>query len=80
MKERVAQADPPKEASTVKKMNGRSLLLSSSQMTHYFKEEMSPSGVLRKIYCLYKNLTLQIDPLNSSCSQNLQFPERKLKL
>ena len=80
MKELMAQADPPKEASTVKKMNGRSLLLSSNKMTHYFKEQTNISGVLKKIYCLYKNLMLQIDPFNSSCFQNLQYPERQLRL
>ena len=38
MKEWMAQADPPKEAHTVKKMNLRSLLISSNKATHYFKE------------------------------------------
>ena len=33
MKEWMAQVDPPKEANTVKKMNGRSLLLSSNKTT-----------------------------------------------
>ena len=56
MKEYKAQANPSKEASTVKKMNGRSLLPSSSKMTHYFKEWTTPSGVLKKLHCLYKNL------------------------
>ena len=46
MKEWMAQADSPKEASTVKKMNVQSLLLSSKQMTHCFKEWTTPSGVL----------------------------------
>ena len=80
MKEWMSQTDSPEEASRVKKMNDQSLLLSSNKMTHCFKEWTIPSGVLRKIYCLYKNLMLQIDLLNSSCSQKLQFPERKLKL
>ena len=31
-----------------KKMNGRSLLLSSNKMTHYFKEWTTPGGVLKK--------------------------------
>ena len=34
MKEWIAQADPPKEARTVKKINGHSLLLSSNKMIH----------------------------------------------
>ena len=38
MKEWMAQADPPKEANTVKKMNDRSLLISSNKNTFYFKE------------------------------------------
>ena len=64
----MAQADPPKKAITVKKMNCRSILLTSNKMTHYFKECTTSSDVLKKLYCLYKNLVLQIDPLNSSCS------------
>ena len=36
------------------------------------------SCVLKKIYCLYKNLRLQVDPLNSSCSQKLHYPEREI--
>ena len=38
VKEWMAQADPPREANTVKKMNGRSLLIFSNKTTHYFKE------------------------------------------
>ena len=53
------------------------LLLSSNKMTHYLKERTTVSGVLKKIYCLYKNLMLQIDPLTNNCSQKLQYPERK---
>ena len=82
MKEWMAQADPPKEANTVKKMNDRSLFISSNKKTHYFKEWTTSSGrlttVLKRIYCLYKYLMLQIDPLSSSCFQKLQYPERKL--
>ena len=70
MKEWMVQVDPPKEAITVKKINGRLLLLSSNKTTHY----------LKKISCLYKNLMFQIDPYNSSCSHKLQYPERKLRL
>ena len=58
MKEWMAQADPQKEASTVKKMNDQLLLLSSNKMTHYFQEWMTASGILKKIYYLYKNLML----------------------
>ena len=75
MEELMAQTDPPKEGSTVKKMNAWLKFLTSYKMTHYFKEWIS--GVLKKIYCLYKNLMLQINPLNSSCSQKLHHPERK---
>ena len=63
----MAQGDPPKEVSTVKKnMDGWSLLLSSDKMTHYFKVWTSPGGVL-KIY-IYKQTNrykqiFQIDPL-----------------
>ena len=38
MRKWMAQGDSAKEISTVKKMNGRSLLLSSNKMTQYFKE------------------------------------------
>ena len=38
------------------------------------------NGVLKKIYFLYKNVMLQIDPLKSSCSQKQQHPERILRL
>ena len=75
IKEWMTQADPPKVASITKEMNDRSLLLSSNKMTHYFKEWTTPSGVLRKIYCLYKNLMLQIDPPNSSCPKNCSTPK-----
>ena len=64
----MAQAAPLREPSTVKKMNGRSLLLSLHEITHYFKKWTTESGVLKKIYCLYKNMMLQIGPLKSSCS------------
>ena len=50
-------------------------------MTHYYvKDRTTASSVLKKIYCLYKSLMLQINPINSSCSQKLQHPERKLRL
>ena len=80
MIEWMAQAAPLKEASSVKKMNDRSLLLSLNKITHYFKKWTTGSGVLKKIYCLYKNVMLQIDPLKSSCSQKQQYPERTLRL
>ena len=38
MIEWMAQAAPLREASTVKKMNDRSLLLSLNKITHYFKK------------------------------------------
>ena len=70
MIEWMVQAAPFREASTVKKkMNNRSLLLSLNEITHYFKKWTAGSGVLKKIYCVYKNVILQIDPLKSSCSQ-----------
>ena len=84
MKEWMAQADPPKEVNTVRKRNGQSLLISSNKKTHYLKEWMTASlrltTILKKIYCLYKYLMLQIDPVTSRCSQKLQYPERQLKL
>ena len=80
MKKWMAQTDRLNETSTAKKMNGRLLLISSNKATHYFKEWATASGVLKNIYCLYKYLMLQTDSLNSSCSQKLQYPKRKLRL
>ena len=64
----MAQAAPLREAE--KKMNDRSLRLSLNEITHYFKKWTTGSGVLKKICCLYKNVMLQIDPLECSCSHN----------
>ena len=79
MIEWMAQAAPLREASSVKKGNHRSLLLSLNKITHYFKKWTTASSALKKIY-LYKNLMLQIDPLNNSCSQKQQYPEKTLRL
>ena len=73
-------SSPLREASTVKIMNDRSLLLSLNEITHYFKKWKTTSCVLKKVYCFYKNLMLQIDPLNSSCFQKQQYPEKTLRL
>ena len=59
----MAQAAPLRKATTVKKRNGRSLLLSINEIAHYFKKWKTGSGVLKKIYFLYKKVMLQIDPL-----------------
>ena len=48
MKEWMAQADPPKEASTFARMNSRPQLFFSNKMTHYFIDWMTPSGLLKK--------------------------------
>ena len=48
MKEWMAKADPQKEASTVKKMNDRLLLLLSNKMTICFKESTTARNVLKK--------------------------------
>ena len=45
-------------------------------ITHYFKKWTTASGVLKKIYCPYRNLMFQIDPFNRNRSQKLQYPER----
>ena len=76
----MAQTDPLREANTVKKINDRSLLLSLSKITHYFKKWTAASGVLKNIYCLYKNLMLQIDSLSSSCPQKQRYPKITLRL
>ena len=51
-----------------------------NEITHLFEKWKTGSGVLKKIYFLYKNVILQIDPLKSSCSQKQQYPERTLRL
>ena len=76
----MAQAAPLRKATTVKKINDPSILFSINEITHYFKKWMTGSGVLKKIYFLYKNVMFQIDPLRSSCSQKQQYPERTLRL
>ena len=48
MEKWMAQGDPRKEVSTVKKMNGPSLRLSLNKMTPHFKEWTTPGGVLKK--------------------------------
>ena len=50
MKQRMAQVDPPKEASMFERINGRSQLLFSNKMTPYFIEWMTPSCLLKKTY------------------------------
>ena len=61
-------------------MNDGSLLLSINEITDCFKKWTVGSGVLKKIYFLYKNVMLQIDPLKSSCSQRKEYPEETLRL
>ena len=56
IKEWMAKANPPIETNAVKKMNDRSLLISSNKTTHYFTEWRAASSVLKKLYCFYKNL------------------------
>ena len=48
MIEWMVQAAPLREASTVKKINDRSLLLSINEITHNFKKWSTGSGVLKK--------------------------------
>ena len=62
----MAQAAPLRKANTVNKTNDQSLRLSINEITHYFKKWTTGSGVLKKIYFLYKNVMFQIDPLKSS--------------
>ena len=44
----MAQADPPKEASTFARINSRLQLFFLNKMTHYFIDLMTPSGLLKK--------------------------------
>ena len=62
----------------LEKMNDGSLLLSINEITHYFKKWTTGSGVLKKIYFLYKNVMLQIDPLKSSCFQRKHKTPKEL--
>ena len=55
MKEWMAQADPPEEADTVKKLNGRSLLLSSNKTTLYFKEWTTANRALKN-FIVFTNI------------------------
>ena len=48
MKECMAQADPPKEASAFERLNEWAQLLFSNILTHYFIEWRTPSGLLKK--------------------------------
>ena len=64
----------------LEKMNDGSLLLSINEITHYFKKWTTGSGVLKKIYFLYKNVMLQIDPFKSSCPQRKQYLKGTFKL
>ena len=54
MKEWMAQADPPKEASTFERMNGLPKFFFPNKMRHYFIEWTTPSSLLKKIYYPYK--------------------------
>ena len=62
----------------LEKKHDGSLLLSINEITHYFKKWISRSGVLKKIYFIYKNMILQIDPLKTSCSQKKQKTPKEL--
>ena len=66
MIEWIIQAAPLRKPLQLKNMNDQSLLLSVNEITHYFKKWTTGSGVLKKIYFLYKNVMFQIDPLKSS--------------
>ena len=57
VKEWMAQADPPTEANTVKKMNGRSLLIFSNKTTRYFKEWTAARCLEKNILSLQKFIT-----------------------
>ena len=71
----MALADPQKEASTFERMNAQPQFLSSNKITRFFKKWTAESGVLKKIYCPYKNLMLETDPINNSYSQNSRTPK-----
>ena len=75
MKKWMAQGDPPKEVSAVKKMNDRSLLLFSNKMAHYFKEWTTPGGALKKyILILQKFDASNRSSLTVAVPKNYSFP------
>ena len=78
MKELIAQADPSKEANTVKKMNYQSILLSSNKTTHSFKERMTAICFLKKKSILFTKIWSSNKILLAI--QKLQYLERKLRL
>ena len=81
MKKWMAQGDSTKKVSTVKKINGRSLILSSNKMTHYFKKWTTPGVVLKKyILFLQKLDASNRSSLTVAVPKNYSFPERKLRL
>ena len=71
---------PHVEANTVKKMNGRSLLLSSNMPTLYLKYGRQQVVLWNKTCFLYKNLMLRINRINKRFSQKVQYPEKKLQV
>ena len=80
MNEWMAEAYPPKDASTVRKWVAA--CYSYLQIKLYTNLKNGQLQVLfwKKIYCLYKNLTLPIDHFNSSSSEKLQHHKRNLGL
>ena len=52
MKKWMDQGDPPKEISTVEKMNGQPQLLSPNKIAHYFNKWKIPSNVSKKYILL----------------------------
>ena len=79
MKKCMAQVDPVKEPGTVKKLNEVVTLLFKKY--HVLLSKINDCKCfLKNIYCLYKKLIIQIDLLDSNSSQNVLYPERKLRL
>ena len=78
-KDWMAQADPLKEVSKVKKLMACRYSSLPIQL-HTTLQNGRFQVVFWKKYSLYKYLMLQKDPLNSSRCQKIQYPERKLRL
>ena len=67
----MTQAVPPRETSTVKKINERPLLISLNKITHYIKKWTTACGVLKKICSQklrYHERTLRLEVLRKSSS------------
>ena len=72
MKEWITEANPLKEASTFEIMEASRNSKNGQLQVMFWKKNEE--------ICLYKNLILKIDLIKITCSEKIQYPEKKLKL